>query len=59
MHRSGRTGRAGKQGTVVTLITRPRRRRMEELLDRAEIEAEMIETRPGDRLIDQLAAAKA
>ncbi|MDY0892237.1 DEAD/DEAH box helicase [Frigoribacterium sp. CFBP9030] len=59
MHRSGRTGRAGKQGTVVTLITRPRRRRMEELLDRAEIEAEMIETRPGDRLIDQLAAAQA
>nr|BFF16255.1 DEAD/DEAH box helicase [Microbacterium flavescens] len=57
MHRSGRTGRAGKQGTVVTLITRPRRRRMEELLDRAEIEAEMIDARPGDRLIDELAAA--
>ncbi|RPE78247.1 MULTISPECIES: DEAD/DEAH box helicase [unclassified Frondihabitans] len=55
MHRSGRTGRAGKEGTVVTLITRARRRRMEELLDRAEITAEMVEARPGDRLIDQLA----
>jgi superfamily II DNA/RNA helicase len=57
MHRSGRTGRAGKEGTVVTLITRQRRRRMEDLLDRAEITAEMVEVRPGDRLIDQLAGA--
>ncbi|WP_423920027.1 DEAD/DEAH box helicase [Frigoribacterium sp. 2-23] len=55
MHRSGRTGRAGKEGTVVTLITRQRRRRMEDLLDRAEIEAEMIEARPGDALLDELA----
>ncbi|WP_314100682.1 DEAD/DEAH box helicase, partial [uncultured Frigoribacterium sp.] len=55
LHRSGRTGRAGKEGTVVTLITRPRRRRMEELLDRAEIEAEMIDARSGDALVDQLA----
>jgi len=59
MHRSGRTGRAGKEGTVVTLITRQRRRRMEELLDRAEIDAEMIEVRSGDRLIDQLAGVQA
>ncbi|ARC58124.1 ATP-dependent RNA helicase RhlE [Frondihabitans sp. 762G35] len=57
MHRSGRTGRAGKEGTVVTLITRARRRRMSELLERAEIEAEMIDARPGDALIDQLAGA--
>jgi superfamily II DNA/RNA helicase len=55
LHRSGRTGRAGKEGTVVTLITRPRRRRMEELLDRAEIEAEMIDARSGDALVDRLA----
>ncbi|WP_210479903.1 DEAD/DEAH box helicase [Naasia sp. SYSU D00948] len=41
LHRSGRTGRAGRQGTVVTLIARSRRRRLEELLDRAEIEAEV------------------
>ncbi|OII25372.1 DEAD/DEAH box helicase [Frigoribacterium sp. MCBA15_019] len=59
MHRSGRTGRAGKEGTVVTLITRQRRRRMEELLDRAEIDAEMIEARSGDRLIDELAGVQA
>ncbi|WAC51674.1 DEAD/DEAH box helicase [Frigoribacterium sp. SL97] len=59
MHRSGRTGRAGKEGTVVTLITRQRRRRMEELLDRAEIDAEMIEARSGDRLIDELAGVRA
>ncbi|KPG86444.1 DEAD/DEAH box helicase [Frigoribacterium sp. RIT-PI-h] len=59
MHRSGRTGRAGKEGTVVTLITRQRRRRMEELLDRAETDAEMIEARSGDRLIDELAGVQA
>ncbi|MCU1527146.1 MAG: helicase, partial [Frondihabitans sp.] len=57
LHRSGRTGRAGKEGTVVTLITRARRRRMADLLDRAEIEAEMVDVRPGDALIDQLALA--
>ncbi|AMM19115.1 RNA helicase [Frondihabitans sp. PAMC 28766] len=57
MHRSGRTGRAGKEGTVVTLITRNRRRRMEELLERAEISADMVDVRPGDALIDQLADA--
>ncbi|KQV25781.1 DEAD/DEAH box helicase [Yonghaparkia sp. Root332] len=56
LHRSGRTGRAGKVGTVVTLITRPRRRRFEELLDRAEIVASTDEVRAGDRLLDELAA---
>ncbi|QHC56402.1 superfamily II DNA/RNA helicase [Rathayibacter tanaceti] len=57
LHRSGRTGRAGKKGTVVTLITRNRRRRMEELLDRAEIHADMIEARPGDRVLAEISAA--
>lgn len=56
LHRSGRTGRAGKVGMVVTLITRPRARRFGELLGRAEIEAETHEVRPGDRLLDELAA---
>ena len=56
LHRSGRTGRAGKVGTVVTLITRPRARRFDELLGRAEITAQTHEVRPGDRLLDQLAA---
>ncbi|BDZ45227.1 hypothetical protein GCM10025866_11360 [Naasia aerilata] len=42
LHRSGRTGRAGKQGTVVTLIAKSRRRRLEELLDRAEITADFL-----------------
>ncbi|GAA1703275.1 hypothetical protein GCM10009792_24300 [Microcella alkalica] len=56
LHRSGRTGRAGKVGTVVTLITRPRRRRFEELLDRAEISADTTEVRAGDRVLDELAA---
>ncbi|PPH24751.1 DEAD/DEAH box helicase [Rathayibacter toxicus] len=56
LHRSGRTGRAGKKGMVVTLITRHRRRRMEELLDRADIKAELVETRPGDRLLTELGA---
>jgi superfamily II DNA/RNA helicase len=56
LHRSGRTGRAGKVGTVVTLITRQRARRFDELLGRAEITADTHEVRPGDRLLDQLAA---
>lgn len=59
MHRSGRTGRAGKQGTVVTIIPRTRQRRMNELLGRAEISAEMIPAQPGDELLDQLATSNA
>ncbi|WP_167042696.1 DEAD/DEAH box helicase [Salinibacterium sp. ZJ454] len=57
LHRAGRTGRAGKQGTVVTLIGRNRQRRMDELLERAEIKAEYVEVRPGDALLDELANA--
>ena len=56
LHRAGRTGRAGKVGTVVTLITRPRRRRFDELLGRAEIEAQYLDVRPGDESLDALAA---
>lgn len=48
LHRSGRTGRAGRSGTVVTLVPRNRRRRMEELLDRAGITASWISVRPGE-----------
>ncbi|MFF2053582.1 DEAD/DEAH box helicase [Leifsonia sp. NPDC058194] len=59
LHRSGRTGRAGKQGTVVTLIPRQRQRRMNELLDRAEIEADFVPAIPGDQLITDLAQAGA
>ncbi|NEN04833.1 DEAD/DEAH box helicase [Diaminobutyricibacter tongyongensis] len=55
LHRSGRTGRAGKQGTVVTLIPKQRRRRMDELLGRAEIEAEFADAIPGDQVITDLA----
>jgi len=40
LHRSGRTGRAGALGTVITVIPPGRRRRMEELLRNAGIEAE-------------------
>jgi len=56
LHRSGRTGRAGKVGTVVTLVNRNRRRKMDELLGRAEIEATMSNVAPGDELLDTLAA---
>ncbi|MFS0729333.1 DEAD/DEAH box helicase [Curtobacterium sp. 1P10AnD] len=56
MHRSGRTGRAGAEGTVVTIVTRNRRRKIEGILDNAEIEAELVEAAPGDRLVAELAA---
>jgi superfamily II DNA/RNA helicase len=56
LHRSGRTGRAGKAGTVVTLINRNRRRKMDELLGRAEIEASSVYAAPGDAVLDELAA---
>ncbi len=54
LHRSGRTGRAGKEGTVVTLVPRSRRRRTEELLSRAEIEAQWTSVVPGDAFIEEL-----
>ena len=54
LHRSGRTGRAGKPGTVVTLIPRQRRRRMTELLSRAEIEAAFDEVVAGDARISDV-----
>jgi len=56
LHRAGRTGRAGKVGTVVTLIPRARRRKMDELLGRAEIKATVDQAAPGDSIISQLAA---
>ncbi len=56
LHRSGRTGRAGKVGTVVTLINKNRRRKMDELLGRAEIEATSVYAAPGDSVLDELAA---
>lgn len=55
LHRAGRTGRAGKQGTVVTLITKARRRRMDDLLGRAEIKATTVMAAAGDRVIADLA----
>ncbi len=54
LHRSGRTGRAGKQGRVVTLIPRNRQRRMNELLDRAEIGVDFVDVRLGDDLLGEL-----
>ena len=56
LHRSGRTGRAGKEGTVVTLIPKNRRRKMDELLGRADIDAKIDNVVPGDALLDTLAA---
>ena len=55
LHRAGRTGRAGKTGTVVTLIPKQRKRRMDELLDRAEIDASYVTAGPGDAAIRELA----
>ena len=39
LHRSGRTGRAGKKGTSVLLVTHTKRRRTEQVLASANIEA--------------------
>ncbi|MDQ0614214.1 superfamily II DNA/RNA helicase [Microbacterium sp. W4I4] len=55
LHRAGRTGRAGRSGRVVTLIPRQRRRRMEELLSRAEIDAPFESAQPGDDVIEEIA----
>lgn len=51
LHRSGRTGRAGRRGTVVTVIARSRRDRMQQLLDRAEIDAPMVPVGPTDDVL--------
>jgi superfamily II DNA helicase RecQ len=54
LHRAGRTGRAGKEGVVVTLIPRNRRRRMEDLLNRAERDGIFTEVRPSNHLPGRL-----
>jgi superfamily II DNA/RNA helicase len=55
LHRSGRTGRAGKEGVVISLIPRSKRRKVEDLLRRAEREAKITDVRPGHEVIEQLA----
>ena len=55
LHRSGRTGRANAEGTVITLIPRSRRRRMEDLLRRAERDGIFSEVRPTSELLVELA----
>ena len=55
LHRAGRTGRAGKEGTVVTLIHRSKRRRLEDLLRRADRDGIFSDVRPSSELIEQLA----
>lgn len=56
LHRSGRTGRAGQTGTVVTLVNSRRRRKMDDLLGRAQISARADFVHPGDEVLEQLAA---
>jgi len=55
LHRSGRTGRAGKEGVVITLIPRSKRRKVEDLLHRAERDAKITDVRPGSELLEELA----
>ncbi len=55
LHRSGRTGRGHATGTVITLIPRSRRRRMEDLLRRAERDGIFSDVRPSSELLEELA----
>lgn len=55
LHRAGRTGRGHNSGTVVSLIPRSRRRRLEDLLRRAERDGIFSEVRPSSELLEQLA----
>ena len=55
LHRAGRTGRAGKEGTVVSLIHRSKRRRLEDLLRRADRDGIFTEVRPSNALLEELA----
>jgi len=55
LHRAGRTGRAGKEGTVVTMIPRQRRRRIEDLLNRADRDGIFTDVWPSHELLEELA----
>jgi superfamily II DNA/RNA helicase len=55
LHRSGRTGRGGKTGTVLTMIHRSKRRRLEDLLHRAERDGIFSDVRPSSELLEDLA----
>ena len=59
LHRSGRTGRAGNDGRVVTVIAPARQKRMQQLLQRAEIKAPMIPVRPASEILETLTAGSA
>ena len=53
LHRSGRTGRAGRKGTSILLVPTPRRRRAEQLIESAGVEA----TWSGPPTADEIRAA--
>ncbi len=55
LHRSGRTARAGAQGTVITLMTDDQQGDVRDLTRKAGIKPTTTRTRPGDRLLADLA----
>jgi superfamily II DNA/RNA helicase len=55
LHRSGRTARAGAQGTVITLMTDDQQGDVRDLTRRAGIKPTTTRTRPGDKVLADLA----
>ncbi|MQA02938.1 MAG: DEAD/DEAH box helicase [Streptosporangiales bacterium] len=57
LHRSGRTARAGAEGTVLSLVQPAERRFVTQLHSDAQVDADVVNVRPGDDTVDELATS--